>query len=399
MSINKEIYEEAINFHKQHGGKLDINSKFPIKSTHDLSLAYTPGVAGVCEAIAKDPNLAYDLTIKKNTVAIVTDGSAVLGLGNIGAKASIPVMEGKALLFKEYAGIDAFPICIESQNTTEIVNIVKNIAPIFAGVNLEDIAAPRCFEIETSLHDLGIPVFHDDQHGTAIVTLAALINASKLANKSLTDLKIVINGAGAAGSAIADLLLTMNYIGEDTKSVKEIIVCDSKGILYESRSDLSENPAKLRLARKTNRNNVQGNLAEAMVDADVFIGVSVPNAVTKEMIQSMKEKPIVFAMANPIPEIMPDDAKAAGAFIVGTGRSDFPNQVNNVLAFPGIFRGAIDAKATQFSHDMKLAAAYAIADSVKDLTVDNILPQVLDKNVPYFVAEKVSAKYEKPTLA
>ncbi|MEC8678469.1 MAG: NADP-dependent malic enzyme [Candidatus Margulisiibacteriota bacterium] len=387
------IYEESIEFHKKHGGKLDINPKFNITSKHDLSLAYTPGVAGVCEAIAKDESLASDLTIKKNTVAIVTDGSAVLGLGNIGASASIPVMEGKALLFKEYAGIDAFPICIESQNTSEIVNIIKNVKPMFAGVNLEDIAAPKCFEVETMLQDIGIPVFHDDQHGTAIVTLAALLNAAKLAKKDIKDLKVVINGAGAAGSAIADMLLGMNYVGEDTVSVKEIIICDSKGAIYESRSDLSENAAKLRLARKTNRNNVEGSLADALVDADVFIGVSVAGAVTKDMIRTMAKDPIIFAMANPVPEIMPDEAKEAGAFIVGTGRSDFPNQVNNVLAFPGIFRGALDAKATQFTHDMKLAAAEAIAEAVTNLDVDNILPQVLDKDVPYKVAEKVKQTY------
>ena len=387
------IYEESIEFHKKHGGKLDINPKFSITSKHDLSLAYTPGVAGVCEAIAKDESLASDLTIKKNTVAIVTDGSAVLGLGNIGASASIPVMEGKALLFKEYAGIDAFPICIESQNTSEIVNIIKNIKPMFAGINLEDIAAPKCFEVETMLQDIGIPVFHDDQHGTAIVTLAALLNAAKLTNKDIKDLKVVINGAGAAGSAIADMLLGMNYVGQDTISVKEIIICDSKGAIYESRSDLSENAAKLRLARKTNRNNIEGSLANALVDADVFIGVSVANAVTKDMIRSMAKDPIIFAMANPVPEIMPDEAKEAGAFIVGTGRSDFPNQVNNVLAFPGIFRGALDAKATQFTHDMKLAAAEAIAESVTDLNVDQILPEVLDKDVPYKVAEKVKNTY------
>ena len=387
------IYEESIEFHKKHGGKLDINPKFNITSKHDLSLAYTPGVAGVCEAIAKDESLASDLTIKKNTVAIVTDGSAVLGLGNIGASASIPVMEGKALLFKEYAGIDAFPICIESQNTSEIVNIIKNVKPMFAGVNLEDIAAPKCFEVETMLQDIGIPVFHDDQHGTAIVTLAALLNAAKLAKKDIKDLKVVINGAGAAGSAIADMLLGMNYVGEDTVSVKEIIICDSKGAIYESRSDLSENAAKLRLARKTNRNNVEGSLADALVDADVFIGVSVAGAVTKDMIRTMAKDPIIFAMANPVPEIMPDEAKEAGAFIVGTGRSDFPNQVNNVLALPGIFRGALDAKATQFTHDMKLAAAEAIAEAVTNLDVDNILPQVLDKDVPYKVAEKVKQTY------
>jgi len=393
------IYEEAIEFHRINGGKLDINPKFNITSKHDLSLAYTPGVAGVCETIAKDPSLAYELTIKKNTVAIVTDGSAVLGLGNIGATASIPVMEGKALLFKEYAGIDAFPICIESQNTAEIVNIVKNITPMFAGVNLEDIAAPRCFEVETLLKDIGIPVFHDDQHGTAIVTLAALINAAKLAKKDMRELKVVINGAGAAGSAITDMLLSMNYIGQETASVQEIIICDSKGTLHESRPDLAENSSKLRLARKTNRNNVAGNLADAMIDADVFIGVSVGNAVTQDMIRSMKKDPIIFAMANPVPEIMPEDAKAAGAFIVGTGRSDFPNQVNNVLAFPGIFRGAIDAKATQFTHDMKLAAAHAIAESVTNLSIEKILPAVLDKDVPYTVAEKVKEIYLKRSLA
>lgn len=385
------VYEESIEFHRKYGGKLDINPKFKINSTHDLSMAYTPGVAGVCQAIETNPRLAYELTIKKNTVAIVTDGSAVLGLGNIGATASIPVMEGKALLFKEYAGIDAFPICIETQNALEIVNIVKNIVPMFAGVNLEDIAAPKCFEVETLLQDIGIPVFHDDQHGTSIVTLAALLNAAKLAQKDPTELKVVINGAGAAGSAIADSLLCMAYTGKPIRSVREIIVCDSKGIIHESRPDLSENADKLRLARKTNRNNIQGTLADALVDADVFIGVSVPNSVTPDMIRSMANKPIVFAMANPIPEIMPDEAKKAGAFIVGTGRSDFENQVNNVLAFPGIFRGAIDAKARQFTHDMKLAAAMAIADSVTDLRLDRILPTVLDKSVPYRVAENVQS--------
>lgn len=385
------IFEESIEFHRKHGGKLRVDSKFPIQSEHDLSLAYTPGVAGVCEAIAKRPEAAYDLTIKKNTVAIVSDGSAVLGLGNIGATAAIPVMEGKALLFKEYAGIDAFPICIQSQNTTEIVNIVKNIAPVFAAVNLEDIAAPRCFDVETALKGIGIPIFHDDQHGTAIVTLAAVMNAAKLADKPLDTLKVVINGAGAAGSAISDLLLTMNFQGQATQSVKEIIVCDSKGIIHESRSDLTANPAKLRLARKTNRNNLKGNLADALCEADVFIGVSVPKAVTPAMIASMNAKPIVFAMANPVPEIMPEEAKAAGAFIVGTGRSDFPNQVNNVLAFPGIFRGALDAKATSFTHNMKLEAAFALADGVKNLAADTILPSVLDKKVPYEMAQRVCA--------
>lgn len=382
------IYEESVKKHEELGGKLSVESKMDIKNTYDLSLAYSPGVAGVCEEIAKNPERVYDLTIKKNTVAIVTDGSAVLGLGNIGAEASIPVMEGKALLFKEYAGIDAFPICIKSQNTFEIVSIVKNLAPVFGGINLEDIAAPRCFDIENALRDMGIPVFHDDQHGTAIVTLAALINSAKLTGKDLTECKVVINGAGAAGAAIADLLLRMTA-GETPKSVKEIIICDSKGIISETRPDVSENPAKMRLARRTNRNYLNGTLAEAMVDADIFLGVSVADAVTKDMVRSMAKDPIVFAMANPIPEIMPEDAKEAGAFIVGTGRSDFPNQVNNVLAFPGIFRGAIDAKAPRITRRMKLAAAYALADTVKNPTPDIIIPSPLDKTVAHQVAAAV----------
>ncbi|MDA1353885.1 MAG: NADP-dependent malic enzyme [bacterium] len=390
------IYEESIKKHEELGGKLSIESKMDIKSTYDLSLAYSPGVAGVCEEIAKHPERVYDLTIKKNTVAIVTDGSAVLGLGNIGAEASIPVMEGKALLFKEYAGIDAFPICIKSQNTFEIVSIVKNLAPVFAGINLEDIAAPRCFDIENALRDMGIPVFHDDQHGTAIVTLAALINATKLTGKDLTDCKVVINGAGAAGAAIADLLLRMTS-DENPKSVKEIIICDSKGIISETRPDVSDNPAKMRLARRTNREYLNGSLADAMVGADIFLGVSVADAVTKDMVRSMAKDPIVFAMANPIPEIMPEDAKEAGAFIVGTGRSDFPNQVNNVLAFPGIFRGAIDAKARRITRRMKLAAAYALAETIENPTVDAIIPSPLDKTVAYKVAAAV-AKAAKEEL-
>ncbi len=388
------IFEESIELHEKLGGKLSIESKMKIENRHDLSLAYTPGVAGVCEEIAKNPDRVYDLTIKKNTVAIVTDGSAVLGLGNIGAEASIPVMEGKALLFKAYANIDAFPICIKSQNTLEIVNIVKNLTPVFAGINLEDIAAPRCFEIENALSDVGIPVFHDDQHGTAIVTLAALINAAKLAEKEITELKVVINGAGAAGTAIADLLLRMD--SEDIpKSVKEIILCDSKGIISESRPDVPESPAKMSLARKTNRNNVNGSLADAMIGADVFIGVSVAGAVNQDMVRSMAKKPIILAMANPIPEIMPDEAKAAGAFIVGTGRSDFPNQVNNVLAFPGIFRGAIDTRSPRITRKMKLAAAYALAEAVKNPTIDEIIPSVLDKSVTFLVADAVAAAASK----
>lgn len=390
-----DIYEEAIEAHRQKGGKLEVTPKMKLENTHDLSIAYTPGVAGVCEAIAENEELARELTLKKNTVAIVTDGSAVLGLGNIGATASIPVMEGKAVLFKEYANLDAFPICIESQNTLEIVNLVKNITPVFAGINLEDISAPRCFEIENALQDIGIPVFHDDQHGTAIVVLAAVINAAKLSGKNITDMKVVINGAGAAGVAIAELLLSMSINEDEVKSVKEILMCDTKGIISEKRDDIANNPAKIRIARRTNRNMVQGSLEDAMVGADLFIGVSVAGAVTVDMVKSMADKPIILAMANPIPEIMPEDAKKAGAFIVGTGRSDFPNQVNNVLAFPGIFRGAIDAGAKRITRLMKITAAYALANAVDHPTVDKIIPEVLEKSVAIKVAKSVQEAARK----
>tara|TARA_A100001015_G_scaffold101795_1_gene113081 strand:- start:6720 stop:7919 length:1200 start_codon:yes stop_codon:yes gene_type:complete len=389
-----DIFEESVELHRKLGGKLSLTSKVELKNTHDLSLAYSPGVAGVCEEIAKKPETVHELTLKKNTVAIVTDGSAVLGLGNIGAEASIPVMEGKALLFKEYAGIDAFPICIRSQSTLEIVNLVKNITPVFAGINLEDIAAPRCFEIEKALQDIGIPVFHDDQHGTAIVVLGALFNAAKLKNKPLTEMKVVINGAGAAGSAIMDLLLRMNIDEGPDQAVKEIIICDSKGIISETREDVPGTPAKMSLARRSNRQFQTGSLADAMVDADIFLGVSVADAVTKDMIRSMAKDPVILAMANPIPEIMPEDAKEAGAFIVGTGRSDFQNQVNNVLAFPGIFRGAIDIKAKRITRKMKLAAAYALAEAVENPTPEVIIPSVLDESIAYKVAEKVASVYD-----
>ncbi len=384
------IYEESVELHHKLGGKLEIVSKIQIKNRHDLSLAYTPGVARVCEEIAKNPSRVYDLTIKKNTVAVVTDGSAVLGLGNIGAAAALPVMEGKALLFKEYAGIDAFPICIQTQSSFEIINIIKNIAPVFAGINLEDIAAPRCFEIEAALQDIGIPVFHDDQHGTAIVVLSALLNAAKFAKKNVRDLKVVINGGGAAGTAIAEILLTMGHDRLVPDPIKDIIVCDSKGIIYEARPDIEENPEKMRLAMKTNREQRTGKLYDAMKGADVFIGVSVANVVTPDMIRSMNKDPFVFAMANPIPEIMPDEAKKAGALVVGTGRSDFPNQVNNVLAFPGIFRGAIDAKAKVITKNMKIAAAIALANAIQNPTAEEILPSVLDKEVTYHVAAAVA---------
>src|SRR3990167_6457405 len=330
-----DIYKESVVLHKRLKGKLEVKSKIKVKDRHDLSLVYTPGVAEVCRQIDKDKNKAYDLTIKNNSVAIVSDGSAVLGLGNIGPYAAIPVMEGKALLFKEYAGIDAFPITLNTQEPYEIINLVRNISPIFSGVNLEDIAAPRCFEIEDALQDIGIPVFHDDQHGTAIVLLAALINASKLAGKKLTDLKVVISGAGAAGTGISNLLLCVGHDKSICEPVREVIVCDSKGIINRTRPDIQNNPWKMRLAGITNRRDIQGKLPDALDGADVFIGVSKGDVLKGSLIKKMNKKPIVFVMANPIPDIMPDEALENGAFIVGTGRSDFPNQVNNVLAFPG----------------------------------------------------------------
>jgi malate dehydrogenase (oxaloacetate-decarboxylating) len=380
-----DIFEESVEKHESLGGKLEIRSKMPINNRHDLSLAYTPGVARVCEEIAENVDRAYDLTMKKNTVAVVTDGSAVLGLGNIGPEAALPVMEGKAILFKEYADIDAIPICLNTQVTKEIIEAVRLISPTFAGINLEDIAAPRCFEIERKLQDLGIPVFHDDQHGTAITLLGALINAAKLANKKLSELKIVINGAGAAGTAIAEILL---------KRVGEILVCDREGIISRDSVSIEDNRAKFKLAALTNKQNKNGNLMDAVQGADVLVGVSAANMFTKDHIKSMADKSIVFALANPIPEIMPDIAKEAGAFIVGTGRSDFDNQVNNVLIFPGIFRGAIDARSKTITDRMKIAAAYALAESVKELTVDSILPSVLDKSV----AKNVAAAVKKVAL-
>ncbi|MGE4169371.1 MAG: NADP-dependent malic enzyme [Candidatus Margulisiibacteriota bacterium] len=389
------IYEESVALHKKLGGKLEVTSKVPIRDRHDLSLAYTPGVARVCEEIAKDVEKASELTIKKNTVAVVSDGSAVLGLGNIGAHAAIPVMEGKAVLFKEYAGLDAFPICIKSQNTIELISIIRNISPVFAGINLEDIASPRCFEIETALQDLGIPVFHDDQHGTAIVVLAALINAAKVTGKSLKDMTIVINGGGAAGTAIAELLLALGVEAPNHEAIHDILVCDTKGIISETRDDVAEFPEKIRLASKTNKFDRNGTLTDAMTGADVFIGVSVAGVVTPEMVRKMNPKSIVLAMANPVPEIMPDEAVAGGAYIVGTGRSDFPNQVNNVLAFPGVFRGAIDAKAKVITRHMKLAAAFALAEALPNPTPEEIIPSVLDKSIAHKVAAAVAKAWEE----
>ena len=384
-----DIFEESVLLHQDLGGKLRVRGKMELRNTHDLSLAYTPGVARVCEEIAADKNRAYDLTIKQNTVAVVTDGSAVLGLGNIGPEAAMPVMEGKCLLFREYAKVDAFPICLSTQDTAEIIETVRRIAPTFGGVNLEDISAPRCFEIEAALQDLGIPVFHDDQHGTSITLLAALINSSRLSGKPLSEMRVVINGAGAAGTSIAELLLGHGYPADTCEPVKEVIICDSKGMVSPDRPDIQNNPAKVELGKLTNPGCKTGSLADAMKDTDVFVGVSVPDCVTQDMVKSMADKPLIFAMSNPIPEIMPEDAKEAGAFIVGTGRSDFPNQVNNVLIFPGIFRGALDAKSPVITPAMKMAAAHALAKTVDEPTVDYVLPSVLDKAVAFQVARAV----------
>jgi malate dehydrogenase (oxaloacetate-decarboxylating) len=383
------IYKEALVLHAQHKGKLGIRSKVPLRTRQDLSRAYTPGVAQVCREIAKNPDLAYRYTLKSNTIAIVTDGSAVLGLGNIGGYAAIPVMEGKAILFKEFAGVDAFPICFENYET-DFTDQVRNIAPVFGGINLEDIAAPKCFEVEDALQDIGIPVMHDDQHGTAVVVLAALLNACRVTGRKFTDLNIVICGAGAAGFAITRLLKCIGYNPDVCTRVNEIIVCDTKGTIFRGREGLYQNKYKFIIAEETNRPALAGTLADAMIGADVFIGVSGPGVVTEEMIRSMAKNPIVFAMANPVPEIMPDLAKRAGAAVVGTGRSDYPNQINNVLAFPGIFRGALDARASRITDEMKVAAAHAIADYVPKPRRERILPNILDKNVTKTVAKAVA---------
>ena len=383
-----DIYQDALALHAKHKGKLEIRSKVPLKNKYDLSRAYTPGVAEVCREIARDRNLAYKYTLKANTIAIVTDGSAVLGLGNIGGYAAIPVMEGKAILFKEFAGIDAFPICFESYET-DFADQVKNIAPVFGGINLEDIAAPKCFEVEDALQDIGIPVMHDDQHGTAVVVLAALLNACKVTERRYEDLNIVISGAGAAGFAITRLLKCIGYNPNVCTRVNEIIVCDTQGTIFRGREGLYKNKYKFILAEETNRPALSGKLSDALIGADVFIGVSAPNLVTEEMVRSMNKDAIVFAMANPVPEIWPDVAKKAGAAVVGTGRSDFPNQINNVLAFPGIFRGALDARATRITDEMKIAAAHAIANSVIKPQRDRIMPNILDKAVTKAVAKAV----------
>ena len=376
--------EKALALHKEWNGKLETVSKSPVKSREDLSLAYTPGVAEPCKVIAQDKEAAYTYTMKANTVAVVSDGSAVLGLGNIGPYAAMPVMEGKAVLFKEFGNVNAVPICLDTQDTEEIIKAVTYLAPGFGGINLEDISAPRCFEIEERLKaTLDIPVFHDDQHGTAIVVLAGIINGLKLVNKKKEDCRVVVNGAGSAGVAITKLLLTYGF--------KNVIMCDKIGILSKNAEGL--NWMQEKMVQVTNPNNETGTLADALKGADIFVGVSAPGIVTKEMVASMNKDSILFAMANPVPEIMPDLAKEAGARIVGTGRSDFPNQVNNVVAFPGIFKGALEGRAKQITEEMKLAAANAIASLVSDeeLSDDNIMPQAFDPRVAEVVANAVKA--------
>lgn len=376
--------EKALKMHEEWNGKLEIVSKTPVKTREDLAIAYTPGVAEPCKVIAQDKEAAYKYTMKANTVAVVSDGSAVLGLGNIGPYAAMPVMEGKAVLFKEFGGVNAIPICLDTQDTEEIIKAVTYMAPGFGGINLEDISAPRCFEIEERLKaTLDIPVFHDDQHGTAIVVLAGIINALKVVGKKKEDCKIVVNGAGSAGVAITKLLLTYGF--------PNIVMCDKTGIVSKDTEGL--NWMQKKMTEVTNLQNKQGTLADALKGADIFVGVSAPNIVTAEMVASMNHDSILFAMANPVPEIMPDVAKAAGARVVGTGRSDFPNQVNNVVAFPGIFKGALEGRATQITEEMKLAAAEAIAGLVpeSELNEDNIMPEAFNPKVAELVAEAVKS--------
>jgi malate dehydrogenase (oxaloacetate-decarboxylating) len=378
------LREEALRLHREKRGKLTMQSKVPVESAYDLSLAYSPGVAEPCREIHKDPGVIYDYTMKGNLVAVVTDGTAVLGLGNIGPGAALPVMEGKAVLFKSFAGVDAIPICLDTTEIDKIVETVKFMSPTFGGVNLEDIAAPNCFIIEERLKkELDIPVFHDDQHGTAIVNLAGLINALEVVGKKMEEIRVVANGAGAAGIAIIQMLLNMG--------VRDVVMCDSKGAIYKGRP-YGMNPVKEKVAEMTNHRMLRGELADVMKGADVFIGVSVAGAVTPEMVRSMNKDPIIFAMANPVPEIMPEEAKQAGAKVVGTGRSDFPNQVNNVLAFPGIFRGALDVRAKAINEEMKIAAAHGIASLIEEheLSPDYVIPAPFDPRVAPKVAMEVA---------
>ena len=380
--------EKALQLHEEWNGKFETTPKMKIQTREDLALAYTPGVAEPCKVIAKDKEAAYKYTIKSNTIAVVSDGSAVLGLGNIGAHAAMPVMEGKAVLFKEFGNVNAVPVCLDTQDTEEIIKTVVNIAPAFGGINLEDISAPRCFEIETRLKELlDIPVFHDDQHGTAIVVLAGIINGLKVTGKTKEDCQVVVNGAGSAGIAITKLLLTYGF--------KHVTMCDKSGILSKASEGL--NWMQQSMMEVTNLENKTGSLADALRGADIFVGVSAPNIVTADMVKTMIKDAIIFAMANPVPEIMPDVAKAAGAKVVGTGRSDFPNQVNNVIAFPGIFKGALEGRARQITEDMKLAAALAIANLVPDDEVSdvNILPEAFDPRVADVVSKAVIDHIEK----
>jgi malate dehydrogenase (oxaloacetate-decarboxylating) len=389
----QHLREKSLELHQRSKGKLSVSVKVTIENANDLSLAYSPGVAEPCKEIYQNPEKVYDYTMKGNLVAVVSDGSAVLGLGNIGAGASMPVMEGKAALFKAFADIDAFPICLNTNDPEQIIQIVKSLEPTFGGINLEDISAPNCFIIEERLkREMNIPVFHDDQHGTAIVTAAGLINALKIVNKSLKELKVVINGAGAAGTAITKLLINMGG--------QNIILCDSKGAIYKGRP-YGMNAMKETISEITNKNNEKGPLHEVIKGADVFIGVSVAGAVTPEMVQSMNKDAIVFAMANPIPEIMPESAKRAGAAVVGTGRSDLPNQVNNVLAFPGIFKGALQVLASEINEEMKMAAVYAIANVIKpeELANDYVIPHPFDKRVVEAVAKAVAMAAIKTGVA
>ncbi len=384
-----DYFERSLILHEQLRGKISVNNKLPIGSREDLSLAYTPGVAKPCEVIAEQPEMARKLTIKGNSVAVVSDGSAVLGLGDIGPKAALPVMEGKALLFREFAKIDAWPICLNTKDPEKIIETCRLIEPVFGGINLEDISAPRCFEIEDALQDLGIPVFHDDQHGTAIVLLAALINAAKVTGKNMNELRVVINGAGAAGTAIARLIKGVGIPKTNIPPVGDVVICDSKGAISSDRGDL--NAVKQGILEYTNSGNSSGGLKGVIKGADVFIGVSRGNVIDSDDVKNMAKDAIILAMANPLPEIMPDEAKKGGAKVIGTGRSDFPNQVNNVLVFPGIFRGALDAGSPIINGEMKVAAASALADGVQELTAEMILPHPLDRTVAPNIAKSVRA--------
>lgn len=379
--------EESLQRHKEFKGKWGMHATVPVETREDLGLAYTPGVGAVSSAIAQDKSLVNDMTMKGHTVAIVSDGSAVLGLGNIGPEAALPVMEGKAILFKKFANIDGVPLVLDTQDPQEIINIVRAIAPTFGGINLEDIAAPACFVVEDALQDLGIPVFHDDQHGTAIVVLASLINASRVVGKKIQDMKIVINGSGAAGIAIAKLLGCIDQEGGSCNPAGNLLVCDSQGIISSGREGLNE--YKKNLLTFTNPQDISGTLSDALQDADCFIGVSKAGILTPEHIAQMAPDPIVFALANPVPEIMPDIARQAGAAVVGTGRSDFPNQINNVLAFPGIFKGALESGATRITPEMKIAAAYALAGMITEPHAESLLPDVFDPTIADVIAQAV----------